>query len=157
MLTRTLLVTLTIQREFDRVAHRVLIFCDCVARAYLLHWEMRKWQVWSGLPKWPILGRLCPIYFANSSLIFCDAYLVQCRKLKEIWVFMTMQRVSSVIFDKLVVSFSLNTERPVWEEILLVIEIYEVHCREQYNGVTTEPKRDKMTYFRYFGRNVCGD
>lgn len=96
------------------------------------------------------------LFFADDSLLFCDASIRECQKLKE--VFGAYERASGqkMSVEKSVMCFSLRTLEFIKEACSVALDMNIVPCHERYLGLPTVTGKSKKKLFKVwligFGR-----
>ncbi|KAK9905261.1 hypothetical protein M0R45_000372 [Rubus argutus] len=88
------------------------------------------------------------LFFADDSLIFCDASVHDCTKLREIFACYEMASGQKINTDKSAMSFSPRTSARVKEACCCALNIGVVPCHEKYLGLPTVTGRDKKAQFK---------
>ncbi|KAM2019701.1 hypothetical protein ACFX1T_022467 [Malus domestica] len=88
------------------------------------------------------------LFFANDSLLFCDATLTEVGELKRIFQVYEDASRQRINFAESVVCFSPSTGYDTKQVIHHMLDVPIVPCHEQYMGLPTVAGKDKKRMFR---------
>ncbi|KAK9921713.1 hypothetical protein M0R45_030213 [Rubus argutus] len=88
------------------------------------------------------------LFFADDSLLFCDASAQDCDMLKEIFEIYEKASGQKINTDKSAMCFSPRTLRSDQEVCSNILDMKVVPCHERYLGLPTVAGRDKKKMFR---------
>ena len=115
----------------------LLIYFYFVQRAYLVYLDNRwkeavskDWLFCRGAP------RISHLFFANDSLIFCQATLEDCEVLQQIFSVYESVSEQQLNRNKIALFFSRNTPRTIQEEIQRWFGALVIRQHEKYFGIT---------------------
>ena len=88
------------------------------------------------------------LFFADDSLLFCDATVSDCVNLKEVLRLYEESSGQKINVDKSAICFSPRTARRVKEDCEAVLNMAIVPCHERYLGLPTVIGKDKKNFFK---------
>lgn len=88
------------------------------------------------------------LFFVDNSLLFCDATVLGCSNLKEVFRIYEETSGQKINIDKSAVCFSPRTRGSVKDDCGNALNMAIVLCHERYLGLPTMTGKDKKSLFR---------
>lgn len=104
--------------------------------------------------RFPIDLSISQLLFANDSLVFCRASLVDCGRLKSIFDCYSMASRKHFNYEKSFILFSLNVAPNVLCEITALFGLAEVSAYEHYLGLPAIIGRNRRYFFNELKHRV---
>jgi hypothetical protein len=139
-------------RQGDPISPYLFLICAEVLSSLLFQAERK--GVISGVPTSPRGPRISHLFFADDSLVFCKANLVEWRRILRILGTYEARSGQKVNLMKTSVYFSRNTSKERRDEILKLSGLTEASRFDSYLGLPALVGRSKMQAFNSIKEKV---